>query len=190
MKNKWLKKIVKTSITYLAGALAIAFSGLALADVDLVLEGTATTPTAIADTVTYEYTITNIGSDEDATNVIFTTSLPSSISFLLVASGSASCSAGDPIVCITNILEKNDSFSITIVGSINEFGSVSNIALVVSDQNDINQDDNSVEVTVSLEDTRLESNGSGAVSIYLISLLLFVVFIRARSLRGRNWNLR
>lgn len=147
--------------------------GILLADVDLSISATGTTPQEISDTVIYTYVIENVAGPEDATGVIFSTALPSGLIFASISSPEGSCSPGDTIICTIPAIVVGDTATIQLEATLEDFGSYTHTALVGSDQIESDPDNNSVEISTSLSDTRLESASASGISSTL--LLLFVV---------------
>lgn len=147
-----------------------------LADVDLSIVASGTTPVAIGDTVFYDYLIANTSQQEDATGVIFSTALPIGVTFLNVSSPQGGCSPGDTIICAIPVIEIGQIATVQIDATIDDFGSYTHTAIVISDQVESNPSDNSVTVSTTLLDTRLESDGaSGSCNLVL---LLFIFMTR------------
>jgi len=173
--------------TYFAILFFVLFPRLSFAvTVDLNITAIGTNPLNQGDTVTYSYIVTNSSVTEDATGVIFSTALPTGLIFSSITSPEGSCSPGATIICTIPVIAKLDLATIEIKALINEFGSSTHTAIVTSDQVEANPADNSVQLSTTLTDTRLESSAAGscdfALVLFLILMLRFIYASKPRQI--------
>jgi uncharacterized repeat protein (TIGR01451 family) len=105
-------------------------------------------PATVGEPLTYTITVTNASFD-DATNVVVTDTLPSSVSFGSATPSQGSCSGTDPVVCNLGTLTSGATATITIVATPTVEGIIiTNQAQVMGSEPDPNLENN-----IATEDT-------------------------------------
>lgn len=133
---------------------------------DLSIEKTAESGTPMqGSTYSYTLTVTNNG-PEDATNIVVTDTLPSSLSFDAVGSDSACSESSDVVTCTAASLANGASMSFVISVNMvsNAEGTIENTATVSSDESDENDSNDSDTVTVTIETDRKHGHSGGGSS--------------------------
>ena len=113
-----------------------------IADVTLAQSGPASV--LVTSNITYTIGITNKGGST-ATSIVVTDSLPASVSFVSATNTSGTCSnINGIVVCHVNSLINGGGARITIVGTANASGTVTNIPVVTAYETDLLPANNSV----------------------------------------------
>jgi len=101
------------------------------------------------DNITYHVTVTNNDATINATNVLFTDTLPSGVSYV---SDTASCSSGSVATndCNLGTINATASAQFDIVVTANDSGQIDNTASVAADQCDSDSNNNSSTATVQV----------------------------------------
>jgi aldose sugar dehydrogenase len=118
---------------------------------DLLLTKTASpNPAQVGTTLSYRVVVTNTG-PATATNVQFTDTLPSNVTFVSATPDKGACSGTGPINCNLGSLVLNESVATTIVVTPTATGQITNTASASASEPDPNTANNSASVTTTIE---------------------------------------
>jgi len=131
-------------------------------------------PISVTQTLTYKATLQNQG-PEDATNVVFTDTLPSGMSFVSASISAGTCSQANLIVtCNIAKFVSADSAMLTVTVIPTATGTANNSVSVAADQTDENTANNTATVSTRVDPmfkltVTISGNGTGSVSVATLS---------------------
>jgi uncharacterized repeat protein (TIGR01451 family) len=117
--------------------------------VDLSLTKAGPTTAILGQGIAYSITVRNLSS-ATATNVVVTDPIPGAVRVIQATAAGGSCSGTTTIICTIATLAPNASATVTILGTVNSLGSVTNIATVQAAQSESVTSNNQGQTTVQV----------------------------------------
>jgi uncharacterized repeat protein (TIGR01451 family) len=107
-------------------------------------------PGQVGTNLTFRIIVTNNG-PASATNVVLTETLPAGVSLVSATSTQGTCDGTGPVVCKLDGISNGNSATVTIVGTPNLAGGVSDSASVSASESDPNASNNSSSLIINVE---------------------------------------
>ncbi|MDD2816146.1 MAG: beta-propeller fold lactonase family protein [Thiotrichaceae bacterium] len=135
---------------YVGGFSDAAIAVLRMTGADLAVSATGgILPVRVGDQVSYVQTVTNLGLDQ-ATNVTLTYTLPAELTLVSATPAKGNCNTvNNTVTCGLQVLNLNESASVTFVVTASRLGSFSQTVKASADQPDQNTANNSLNLILS-----------------------------------------
>jgi uncharacterized repeat protein (TIGR01451 family) len=140
---------------------------------DLALTASASSSAlSVTQNLTYTVTLSNYG-PQDATNVVLTEALPSSVSFMSVTSNQGTCTEAQLLVmCNMSKLVSGDSLVATMTVVPTATGTITNTANATASENDANPANNTASISTRVDPMwtlTVSFTGSGTGTVAIVS---------------------